>query len=60
MRPKVWKSYTDRYFCLFQKSVLHSCHAKILWALFTLWYTKPKSYLLLRGTTGRLLNSVLK
>lgn len=42
MRPKVWKSYRDRYFCLLQKSTLHGCHAKIIPALFNLWHTTPK------------------
>lgn len=42
MRPKVWKSYRDRYFCLLQKSTQHGCHAKIIPALFNLWHTTPK------------------
>lgn len=56
MRPEVWESYRDRYFCLFQKSTLHSCHAKIIPALFNLWYTTPKP----SRAYCPLLNSLLK
>lgn len=60
MGPKVWKSYRDRYFCLFQKSTLHSCHAKIIPALFNLWDMTPKSQQLLPEPIAQLLNSLLK